>query len=198
MQNEDKSWPCPNKDAFCSLIVGRRGSGKSSLILKQLLKGGVYHKQFNLIVIISPTVCLDPKWRKLDQEGIVFFDEYQDEIIDTLIEEQTECFRKRKTLVIMDDCANERVHKTSKSLGKLACNGRHLGISVIFSSQVKTKTHFVFSIPHLPLTSIILLTLYSVGAILQQILEGIVTKLLLSPSQHKGRFLVSTLGLVVR
>ena len=138
--NPIDQWP---KHPFCSLFVGRRGSGKTTLILNTLLPGGAWYKQFHQIIIVSPTAGLDPAWRKLGSEGIKFYDVFSEQIIDNIVENQTtqhldtdiKVSDRKRVLLILDDCSNEKAHKYSKSIAKICHNGRHLSTSVLFSGQ---------------------------------------------------------------
>lgn len=87
------------------LIVGSKGSGKTTQLLSMLRSKNIYRKHFNQIFLISPTAGTghDPKMLKLveelDQDGH-FFTECNDEnyqtILDMIEENNNELKEKKK------------------------------------------------------------------------------------------------------
>ncbi len=72
-QTPPHHWP---KHPSVTLISGRRGSGKSYLIIKSLLRTGANHKAFDDVIIISPTAfSLDKAWCQIDGKGVTAYDE---------------------------------------------------------------------------------------------------------------------------
>ena len=72
------------------ILCGRRGSGKSSLMLNLLKrKSSPYHKFYDNIMMCSPTAGRDPKFDKLveelNREG-KFYDTLDDEVVTDIVE----------------------------------------------------------------------------------------------------------------
>ena len=92
-------------DPFVGVIVGRKGSGKTSLLL-DLLKT-VWKKTFNLIVIVSPTFSLQSLSSEIsDGRGIVIISEFRPCIIQELETFQNEKIKKKQKMLA------ERAHNS--------------------------------------------------------------------------------------
>jgi hypothetical protein len=147
----EKVLPDPTKQggAFLMLISGRRGSGKTTLACKLLLTASAFRGKFDNIICISETFHLVKQWQCIDTSERDAYSDYNSTIIRRLINEQTSSSmwrlgRKRKSvLLLIDDIGNSsRLTKTGQVdyLDKIACNGRHLGVSIIFLQQQLTQT----------------------------------------------------------
>lgn len=132
-------------------ILAQSNSGKTVLIINMLKK--VYLKLYDDIYIISHSINLDKNWDSIrgDIPDENLKDEYEEadlkKIIDRHLkirEKQREA-KKRKLgqlLIVLDDVIDNKDVISSKMdslLTTLFIRGRHLGISVWFSSQ-KYKT----------------------------------------------------------
>ena len=76
------------------IITGRRGSGKSTIIL-QVLQQNVskWHKNFDNIIFISPTASHDPKFKRLVDEtknNDNFYNELNEEVFTTFLNKLSE------------------------------------------------------------------------------------------------------------
>lgn len=132
-------------------ILAQSNSGKTVLIINLLQK--VYLKKYDDIFIISHSINLDPNWNnirgKIPDENLK--DEYNEDEVKKIIdrhlkirEKQKEAGKRRlgQLLVVLDDVIDNKDVISSKMdsiLTSLFIRGRHLGISVWFSSQ-KYKT----------------------------------------------------------
>lgn len=130
------------------LIAGRRGSGKTTLCTRLLLTAKAFKGKFDKIILISPTAYLTPQWKVLDMSKWDVYTEYSPEIIKELLDQQSRSSLWRlgqerpKVLVILDDMGNKtRNIKKSETdyVDVLACNGRHLDVSLIQMAQVYTQ-----------------------------------------------------------
>jgi hypothetical protein len=130
------------------LIAGRRGSGKTTLCTRLLLTPKAFKGKFDKIILISPTAHLTPQWKVLDTENWDVYNEYNPDIIKDLLAQQSSSSiwrlgRERpKVLVILDDMGNKtRKVRSSETdyIDVLACNGRHLDVSLIQMAQVYTQ-----------------------------------------------------------
>lgn len=127
MFNADKGFIC--------CIIGKRGSGKSHLLLQMLLHKRLLKEKFDEIILINPSFKYDKKY-----EIIEFTEVYEDFTIE-LIEELNEKFQETpetKRLIILDDCISSSEFKSNLSyhpLNTLVSNGRHWGCSLIILSQ---------------------------------------------------------------
>jgi hypothetical protein len=119
------------------LLCGKTKSGKSRL-LKYLVKSEL--KNFSKIIVVCPTEKINRFYADVVDEEFIF-DEYNEEYFEELIKKMTEVNanksdkEKRHILVIIDDCVSDTNFHYSKSLKKLYSRGRHLGISIILTSQ---------------------------------------------------------------
>ena len=130
------------------LVCGRRGSGKTTLVTRLLLTAKAYKGKFDKIILISPTAYLTPQWKVLDMTKWDVYTDYDPEIIKDLLAQQSSSSiwrlgRERpKVLVILDDMGSQ-TRKVKKSetdfIDVLACNGRHLDVSLIQMAQVYTQ-----------------------------------------------------------
>lgn len=138
------------------LIISKSqiGMGKSNLIGNFLLKDDGYKHIFepDNIYIINPSAEIDKKFQVIIEELDIphdnVFDEFSNQVLDSIYqmleEEGKEELKEKKTispkLVIMDDCSFGGGLKSKKngSLARLFCNGRHLNISIILTSQKYT------------------------------------------------------------
>lgn len=138
------------------LIVSKSqiGMGKSNLIGNMLLKDDAYRNIFKPenIYIINPSTNIDKKFRVIIEELDIpkdnVFTEFSNEVLDTIYEhlqdegkqELAEDNTISPKLVIMDDCSFGGGLKSKKngSLARLFCNGRHLNISIVLTSQKYT------------------------------------------------------------
>ncbi len=149
------------------LFVGKRGSGKSTLMLNLLCrKTSPYHCHFHNIFMCSPTAKRDPKWNpiveELEREGH-FYDRLDDDICDEIIK-KAEAFNdkylqgkydkktkkwvkprdKPSNLLILDDCLTAMPMSQQKSrINDLFVNGRHFKLSTWVASQKFNKLNTV-------------------------------------------------------
>ena len=139
-----------------TLFIGSTGSGKTNLILNMVLRNRMfgYLNYYKKIYILSPSSCFDntfdivnsyidtycEKRKKKGLAEIELFDEYNDEILEKIIEEIQSDYVPNgdRTLVLLDDCINE-LQSNISSVQMLFTRGRHMKISVWISSQAYKK-----------------------------------------------------------
>lgn len=129
-----------DKNAFISIICGRRNSGKTSLLIKMLLHPQLLKGKFDAVFLINPTYLLDHKYSIIKFTEV--YTEFDTEIIESIKNfclEQTLLDPKKNFLLILDDCISHEDFKSNQSyniLNELACNSRHINLSVIVLTQV--------------------------------------------------------------
>jgi hypothetical protein len=116
--------------------LGRKNSGKTTLLLKLLLTKGGYCCVYKKIIIISATFTqqYEKTWSKLHKKGLTVYTSLSDALLDKIYNDI--CISKEHTLVIsddMDECWRKGVD--SHRVNKLISNSRHLPVSLVFLSQ---------------------------------------------------------------
>ena len=124
------------------ILCGKTNSGKSVLLKHMLQKE---KKKFHKIFVISPTEAVLKYYSDIIPSNQIFH-EYSEDWINDLMKKLTE-YKKNNNkaynvLLILDDVGADA--HNSKALNKVFTMGRHLGISIIITSQF---------INQLPLTS---------------------------------------------
>ena len=139
--------PFPNTSFFW-LIVGKAGSGKTSLMLNALKskkENRVYRKVFDKITLVMPSNSrksiknnpLDdlPEEQKFEEMGSHVIEKVKS-IREEFDEEDKKKKRPRHQLLILDDVTAYLKDKENiKSLIELATNRRHLKLSIILLVQ---------------------------------------------------------------
>jgi hypothetical protein len=111
-----------------TLFVGRKGSGKTQLLIKLLKDKDGFRGQYEEIVIVSPTFKLQPVWKQLSPEGITVYESFSDSVLEKIYKDQQPGV---STLLILDDNGDD-LRKVSPSVfNKLISNSRHLNCSII-------------------------------------------------------------------
>ena len=124
------------KNRLISLIA-KRNSGKSYL-LRYLVN--IQKHEFDRIFIICPTNILNDFYKNTTEQENIFY-EYNELWMQSLIEKMTdinsklEKAKRKNVLLILDDLVADIRFASCKSLRILAIRGRHIGISVITTSQ---------------------------------------------------------------
>mgnify|MGYP003642193263 CR=1 FL=1 len=135
---------------FKVLINGKSQlSGKTTIILNLLLNPDFkYDKQFkgeNMYIVsdnkLDNKLKLLADYKEIPQENIMNYDEsvlteLYDDIEDKFLEEKEEKNIQNR-VILFDDCgySGNLKNKQSGIISKLICNGRHLNLSQIYSSQ---------------------------------------------------------------
>lgn len=119
------------RENSATCIIGKRDCGKSvvvSTLAENLLKSGKIDK----CVIVAPTDKITKFYfQKLGANNVFY--EYSSSIIKNIIEKQEK--QKSKVLLILDDCIAQKSALKDESFLNLVMNGRHLGITLIFTMQ---------------------------------------------------------------
>ena len=131
------------------MIIGKKGSGKSTLILNMLRSKQMYRRHYNNIFLVSPSAMRDEKFKKLceelDEDGKCYEECNYDVLAE--IEEKIKAFndewkakKKKKrphNLLILDDCISD-LNKNSaikNLINRIVLNSRHLKLSIWIVSQ---------------------------------------------------------------
>ena len=141
---------CPDTQAIPdhphnALIIGRRGAGKSTVMVSLLntdMKKGGLRKRFKTIYAVSPTMEHDGKYKRLydeiSEEGNHYTEPTEEvfsEILDKIKEMRKE-HPKEQSLLILDDVVDKLKGSHSQSLlNHLIIAGRHYGLCIYTLSQ---------------------------------------------------------------
>lgn len=125
-------------------IVGKKGTGKSTLLLALLNSKLAFKQRFNYIWMVSPTARGEAKFQKLveelDEHGR-YHETLNEGIMDQILREITaknERWNKKKEirhLIILDDCMADLPRSKQAILSRIIVTSRHLHCSVIITSQ---------------------------------------------------------------
>ena len=116
-------------------IIGKRRSGKSFLLVK-MLNSKYFKKKFESVYIFSPTCMLDKTWNDITNKNVIFYDEYDEEIIQNLLKlQEYKGNEAGQILIVLDDFAEKLKSYRGNVLEQLALRGRHYSASFIFTSQ---------------------------------------------------------------
>lgn len=135
------------------LICGKRGSGKSTMLLNLLKrKSSPYHKFYDNIMMCSPTANRDPKFDKLVEElqrEDKFYDTLNDDVVNDIVERLKQFNdeyavehpkSQPHNLLILDDCIHLMgTSNAHSSLNQLFSNGRHLRLALFVCTQKLNK-----------------------------------------------------------
>jgi len=137
----------PKNNGIIWLLVGRKGSGKSSQLYNALdtsQKDGGYRKFYDTIYICSPSMQGDKKMKKLvdevEDDGN-FYDTLNNEILTEIIN-KAKSKPDENSLLILDDCISLLPKSVTKNsvFNALVCNCRHIGKGMsIFITLQKLK-----------------------------------------------------------
>jgi GTPase SAR1 family protein len=127
-------------------IFGRKGSGKTSMILNIIMKkDSPWYKKFNLIFLISPTALKDDKIKELidDIGDNQYFQDLSDETLESIKQQITadteQRGKKGDYLIIYDDVIHMLKGKSkSKTVDEIATQNRHWGITNVYLLQKYT------------------------------------------------------------
>jgi hypothetical protein len=137
----------PKTGYYIWVLVGKRGSGKSNLLLNALENAELYKKHYDNIFLISPTANRDDKFQALCKE-LSKEDKCYEDVSNKIVEEILERIqkyndehkkRKRKphNLIIFDDCISMLPRSTEKGsiFNKLIVQNRHYKTDVFITTQ---------------------------------------------------------------
>lgn len=133
-----------------SMLIGKSGSGKSSLLISMCLNSDLLGDFFDQIYFISPTAKVDDLVKNLKLPSENVWDNMKEAIknLEILFDNQayeiekhgiTKAAENNKVLVICDDVIGDKNFMKSDILGKMAIHGRHNLISSVICSQSYTK-----------------------------------------------------------
>ena len=136
---KDIAPPLPGSDGhpFVMVALGKRKSGKTTILNNLILKESMMRNRFSQIIIISPTIIYDQTSRFLVEEAGKYncFDTYTDGIIDRLIEFQASKEKKeRKHILLIADDLIGTMKRECKAFS-LSSRSRHYLISIIYLTQ---------------------------------------------------------------
>jgi len=131
-----------NNNSCVYVINGRRGSGKSSLILNLMNSKRAYRKRFTNVYLISPTAETDKKFHKLVKElkeDGNFYDTLNEsnieEILNFVRSDNDENDKKNLHCLILDDVVLDLPKSKSSLLNKIVITSRHLNLTIIVVTQ---------------------------------------------------------------
>jgi|TARA_Y100000310_G_C20439522_1_gene695381 hypothetical protein len=123
------------KPPFLLIMNATTGSFKTTacanLILRENFYNQIEEKYFDFFVIISPTIYNCATSVPLVKYADAIYDQYDDSIIDGLIEIQKEDDEEQHILLLIDDMLGEPMNRVKY----LASRNRHFRISIIISLQ---------------------------------------------------------------
>jgi hypothetical protein len=124
--------------AFAMLIFASRNSGKSYLV-RHFIRD--YLKRINdIFIIVSDSPDTKRDYEPCMPEGTIYLNEMNYEIINDINKRNAELEKKGKnalnTIILFDDKIGNNV-KNDQNLLQIFTRGRHLYISLIFTSQSK-------------------------------------------------------------
>lgn len=117
---------------YCS---APRGSGKTYFVVQQLINPELYFQEFDKIFLFTPSIGDDDVYNILQLPPKQIFTEFDEKKVMKLIEKKKD---DQQWLFIFDDMISDNDFKNAKLTKLLAFNGRHMGISVIVTSQKST------------------------------------------------------------
>ena len=109
------------------LVIGQRGSGKTTLI-KDIIRKKGYDMQKD-VYVFCPTDRFYNSYSEHINALNVYYN-YESSVVANILKEQQE--NKRQIVVVFDDCI---LNAKTQELAELLYNGRHYGISYIWSTQ---------------------------------------------------------------
>lgn len=118
-------------------LVGKRCSGKSNL-LKYLVS--LEAKAFDKMFCICPTEPINRFYKDIVKPNCIY-ESYNEEWVEKLIDKMTKensnktPEKRKRVLLILDDCVSDHNFHQSPSLKKLYTRGRHINISIIITTQ---------------------------------------------------------------
>jgi hypothetical protein len=125
------------KPPFLWIFQGNVKSGKSNLVMNVIYNDNMYHKIFDQVIFISPTIHQDLTLEKLrEDDEIIKLDnpEEMDNILKKIVESQEKPENKDDhLLIIIDDCLG--FIKSGSYLTFLATRYRHSRVSLLLTSQ---------------------------------------------------------------
>lgn len=120
---------------FLMYLSAPRGSGKTYFIVQNLLNTELYFQEFDKIFLFTPSIADDDIYNLLGLPDRQIFTEFDEKKLMKLINKKKP---EDEWLFIFDDMISDNDFKNAKLSKLLAYNGRHMGISVIVSSQKST------------------------------------------------------------
>lgn len=127
---------------FSLLVVGRRYTGKTSLLTWCILHSEGWAKNYREILIMSNTCKTDKQWQTIAHLDNVFFcEDVSGPRLEAIIEKQKSLYtksRKNRLLIILDDCSSTIKDKRTKLaavLNKCWSTIRHAGVSIACCTQ---------------------------------------------------------------
>jgi hypothetical protein len=141
------------------LFIGKRGSGKSTLVLDDLY----HHQDFPIGTVVSPTDDFNHTFQP-HVPSIFIHEEYTPVLLEQILKRQKDICRKCTTLqeyrgidprtfVVFDDClADGQSWKNDKNIKWIFMNGRHTHVTFILTMQyalgippsLRTNVDYIF------------------------------------------------------
>lgn len=123
---------------FAMLMFASRNSGKSYLI-KHLVRDYL-RDSYDVFIVVSDSPDTKQDFEPVFPAGTIFLTDMNYSIINDLAEKNKELAKKQQeplnALIVFDDKIGKDT-KNDDNLLQIFTRGRHLGVSVIFSSQAK-------------------------------------------------------------
>jgi predicted ATP-binding protein involved in virulence len=136
----------PDK-SFVTILSGKRGSGKSTMLLELLTQGGLLDA-YDLVVFVCPNFRFDKsiKMYLQDRENkckFIVYEEYHPNIVETIFDNQNPD-DDNTVLLVLDDCISQdkfRKNNSTDKLASVATVGRNRRISLLVTTQSLRSVH---------------------------------------------------------
>ena len=147
LQNKPKP-QCPAEERYpgiryalkpsITLVVGRKGMGKSQMIVDALRNPRALKWIYDRIIIFSGTfkTQYEKLWSKLSAKGIMVIESLEETVLTKIYEEQLGS--AEHVLILSDDMDQQWAKMDQQLVNKIITNSRHCNLSLTFLVQKMT------------------------------------------------------------